>query len=71
MLTIERIEVHRGEKRGEAEVVLVGALAAILDFASGACGQQKTAASCGGGGRVLLVAGARNHRYRHSLKVLI
>jgi hypothetical protein len=38
---IERIEVHAGEKRGEAEVVLVGALARILDFGSEAGGQQK------------------------------
>ncbi len=52
---IERIEVHGGEKRGEAEVILVGALAQVLDYA---CGQQKNAASCGDGGRVLLVAGA-------------
>lgn len=51
---IDRIEGHAGDKRGDAEVVLVGALAQILDYA---CGQNKTAASCGGGGRVLLVAG--------------
>ncbi len=45
---IERIEVHAGEKRGEADVSLVGALARILDYA---CGQQESAASCGDGGR--------------------
>ena len=31
---IERIEIHAGEKRGQPDVILVGALAAILDFAS-------------------------------------
>ena len=51
---VERIEVHAGAKRGQAEVTLVGALASILAYASA---QTKTAASGGGGGRVLLVAG--------------
>ena len=52
---IDRVEVHAGERRGKADVVLVGALARILEFASP---QSKTAASGGDGGRVLLVAGA-------------
>ena len=50
---IERIEVHPGEKRGECDVVLVGALAAILDFVH----QIRTAAPCGDGGTFLMVAG--------------
>ncbi|MEP1197933.1 recombinase family protein [Tateyamaria sp.] len=53
---IERIEVHAGAKRGQPEIVLVGALASLLDFA---CAQTSIAAngSSGDGGRVLLVAG--------------
>ncbi len=52
---IERIEVHAGRKRGRPDVILVGALAQILAFTQ----QTKTAPSCsGGGGRVLMVAGA-------------
>ena len=52
---IERIEVHAGKEHGEPDVVLVGALAQILAFT-----QQKTTAApgSGGGGRVLMVAGA-------------
>jgi site-specific DNA recombinase len=50
---IERIEVHPGEKRGECGVVLIGALAAILEFVQ----QRRTAAPCGGGGTFLMVAG--------------
>lgn len=60
---VERIEVHPGEKRGEAQVVLVGALARILDYASA----ETTTAASGGGGRVLLVAGARNRRQQQGL----
>ncbi|MEQ8737307.1 MAG: recombinase family protein [Hoeflea sp.] len=52
---IDRIEVHSGEKRGKPDVILVGALASILEYA---CAQTKTAASMGDGGRVLVVAGA-------------
>ena len=53
---IERIEVSPGEKRGQPNVVLVGAFASILNFA---CAQTTTAANggSGDGGRVLLVAG--------------
>ena len=47
---IDHIEVRAGRKRGQAEVVLVGALASILDFAS----REGKASS---DGRVLLVAG--------------
>jgi site-specific DNA recombinase len=50
---VERIEVHEGEKRGKAAVVLVGALASILAFT-----QNETAAQNLGGGRILMVAGA-------------
>ncbi len=50
---IERIEVHAGEKRGKPDIILVGALAQLLDFA---CSETTTAASKGGG-RVLMVAG--------------
>ncbi len=54
---IERIEVSPGEKRGQPNVVLVGALASILNFA---CAQKTIAANGGSddGGRVLMVAGA-------------
>lgn len=51
---VDRIEVHPGEKRGKPEVILVGTLANILEYA---CAQTKTAASMGDGGRVLVVAG--------------
>ena len=51
---IDRIEVHASGRQGDPDVVLVGALAAILDYAA----QTKTAASVGGDGcRVLVVAG--------------
>ncbi len=54
---IERIEVHAGQEPGKPAVILVGALAQILAFT-----QQKTTAASGSGdgGRVLMVAGARN-----------
>lgn len=52
---IDRIEVRAGAKRGRPDVVLVGALAQILEYA---CSENKTAASGGDGGRVLVVAGA-------------
>ena len=51
---IDHIEIHAGTKRSEPEVILVGALAQILAFTQ----QNKTAASNGSGGRVLVVAGA-------------
>ncbi len=50
---IDRIEVHKGDDPKKADVILVGALAQILDFAQ----QNKTAVSQGNGGRVLMVAG--------------
>ena len=53
---IERIDILPGAKRGEAEVLLVGALASILDYASRP-EQQNAAVGDGGVGRVLLVAG--------------
>src|SRR4029078_4590292 len=54
---VDRIEIHPGEKRGQCDVLLVGALAHILDFAQ----KKGTAAPGGGGGTYLMVAGARNH----------
>ena len=57
---IDRIEVTEGAERGNPDVVLVGALAAILAFT-----QKITPLSPLNGGRVLLVAGARNRRYLH------
>jgi len=58
---IDRIEVTEGAERGKPDVVLVGALAAILAFT-----QNNTAALISeNDGRVLLVAGARNRRYLH------
>jgi len=51
---IDRIEVAEGAERGKPDVILVGALAAILAFT-----QKNTAALISeNGGRVLLVAGA-------------
>jgi site-specific DNA recombinase len=50
---IDRIEIHPGEKRGHCDVLLVGALAHILDFAH----KKRTAAHGGGGGTYLMVAG--------------
>ncbi|MBW0158426.1 recombinase family protein [Sedimentimonas flavescens] len=53
---IDRIEVSAGRSRGDVQVLLVGALASILDFA--ASGTNAKAALMGGGsGRVLMVAG--------------
>ncbi len=49
---IDRIEVVPGRARGHCEVTIVGALAKILAF-----GQRTTAASAGGGGTSLMVAG--------------
>jgi site-specific DNA recombinase len=58
---IERIEVHDSEKPGAPEVILHGGMAQILAFTQ----QNKTAASNGSDGRVLMVAGACNRRYLH------
>ncbi len=58
---IERIEVHAGDDHKTPNVILMGALAAILDYTQ----QNKTAVSGGDDGRVLMVAGARNRRYLH------
>lgn len=61
---IDRIEVTEGTERGKPDVVLIGALAAILAFT-----QKNTAALISeNDGRVLLVAGAHSHLYRTSLK---
>ena len=51
---IDRIEIHAGEKRGNPDVVLAGALAQILAYAQ----ESKTAVSARDGGRVSVVAGA-------------
>ena len=50
---IDHIEIHVGTERGRPDVILVGALAQILAFTQ----QNKTVASNGGDGRVLMVAG--------------
>jgi site-specific DNA recombinase len=50
---IDRIEIHPGQRRGQCEILLVGALAQILAFAQ----QKSTAASSGNGGTYLMVAG--------------
>jgi site-specific DNA recombinase len=63
---VERIEVHEGEKRGKAAVVLVGALASILAFT-----QNETAAQHLGGGRILMVAGAGCLRFRTEVSAFI
>jgi site-specific DNA recombinase len=51
---IERIEVHAGDDHKTPNVILMGALAAILDYTQ----QNKTAVSGGDDGRVLMVAGS-------------
>ncbi len=61
---IDRIEVHDSGRRGDPDVILVGALASIVDYTH----KNQTAASRGDGGRVLMVAGARSHLYRTSTK---
>ena len=43
---IDRIEIHPAQRRGQCEILLVGALAQILAFAQ----QKRTAASLGNGG---------------------
>jgi site-specific DNA recombinase len=50
---VDRVEIFPGRARGHCEVTIVGALAQILAFAH----QKTTAASCGGGGTSLMVAG--------------
>jgi hypothetical protein len=50
---VDRIEVSPSQARGYCEVTIVGALAQILAF-----GQKTTAASKGGGGTSLMVAGS-------------
>jgi len=50
---IDHIEIHVGSERGNPDVILSGALAQILAYAQ----QNKTAASNGSDGRVLMVAG--------------
>ena len=50
---IDRIEVHDSGRRGDPDVMLVGALASIVDYTH----KNQTAASRGVGGRVLMVAG--------------
>jgi DNA invertase Pin-like site-specific DNA recombinase len=57
---IQRIEISAGQTRGHAEVRIFGALASILDFAVESTHAKATAN--GGFGRVLMVAGAHNHR---------
>jgi site-specific DNA recombinase len=52
-LLVDRIEVSPSQARGYCEVTIVGALAQILAF-----GQKTTAASKGGGGTSLMVAGS-------------
>ena len=52
---IDHIEIKGGTERGRPDVILVGALAQILAFTQ----QNKTVASNGSDGRVLMVAGAR------------
>ena len=62
---IDRIEVTEGTERGKPDVVLIGALAAILAFT-----QNNTAALISeNGGRVLLVAGARNRNSRYTSRI--
>ena len=64
---IERIEVHKGEERGNPEVILIGALSEILAFT-----QDKTAAiSNGSSGRGLMVAGARNQLFRTPYSIFV
>ena len=50
---IDHIEIKGGTERGRPDVILVGALAQILAFTQ----QNKTVASNGSDGRVLMVAG--------------
>ena len=50
---IDKIGVHAGTERDKPDVILVGALAQILNYTQ----QNKTAASNGSDGRALMVAG--------------
>ena len=52
---IDRIEVHEGEKRGNPDVMLIGALARILAYAQ----ESKTTVSARDGGRGLSGCGGR------------
>lgn len=53
---IEKIVLHPGAARGEIEIELHGALAAIFQLG----GQKKTSRAVSAGGMTLMVAGARN-----------
>ena len=55
---IDKIGVHAGTERDKPDVILVGALAQILNYTQ----QNKTAASNGSDGRALMVAGACNNQ---------
>jgi chromosome segregation ATPase len=55
---IEKIVLHPGDARGEIEIELHGALAAILQLGE----QKKTSGLDDTGGMTVMVAGARNHR---------
>lgn len=63
-------EIRMIPQDGKLAIELSGELAGMLWLSE--AGQQKSpAGSTDGAGQMTLVAGARNHRYRHLLKVVV
>ena len=65
---IERIVLTPGASWGEIDAKLVGDLGAILEW-TGNGGRNGKTDTPGLGMSVSVVAGARNHRYRHLIEV--
>ncbi|MET4388334.1 hypothetical protein ABIB73_004097 [Bradyrhizobium sp. F1.4.3] len=72
---VEKITLRPGPNRGEIDATLHGELGTILGWiaaqAVGKTRKRETLAAFATGVSVSVVAGRRNHRYRHSLLVQI
>ena len=72
---VEKITLRPGPNRGEIDATLHGELGTILGWieaqAIGKTRKRETPAAFATGVSVSVVAGTRNHRYRHSLMVAI
>ncbi|WP_246226277.1 zinc ribbon domain-containing protein [Chelativorans xinjiangense] len=70
---IEKIVLRPGANRGEIDALLYGELGTILNWieqqAIGKAAKKNTPGGLSSGVSVSVVAGARNHRYLHSLQV--
>jgi site-specific DNA recombinase len=72
---IDKIVLRPGPNRGEIDATLHGELGTILNWierqAIRKTAKKNTPAACAAGVSVSVVAGTRNHRYRHSLQVAV